>query len=248
MTRGYLAGAGVAAGMRVLEVGCGTGEVTAVLAGLVGPSGHVTAVDRDAVALARARDRMTGLGAGHVRLACADVTADPALPEALGADGFDVLAGRRVLMYLPDPSAVVRRLAGRLRAGGLVVFEEADATMVPGRVTPMPAHDRAGGWLRAMLVAEGADPAMGFHLPAVLAAAGLEVRGVRAEAVIEGQGTQFPLADLVGLMGDRIAAAGVATSAEVAEIRLRIGGERADPAVVYVSGMSFCAWARTPAT
>lgn len=246
MTRRFLAAAGVGPGMRVLEIGCGTGEVTAVLADLVGPGGAVLAVDRDAGVLERARDRMAALGADHVRFARGDVAGEWPGPEDLAEGPFGVLAGRRVLMYLPEPAAVLRRLARRLRPGGLVVFEEADATMVPARLEPMPAHDRATRWLRAMLVAEGADPAMGFHLPGVLAAAGLEVLGVRAEAVIEGQGTQFPLGDLVGLMRDRITAAGVATPGEIDAVRTGIAAERPGDTVVYVAGMSFCGWARLP--
>lgn len=35
----------IEAGLKVLEIGCGQGDCTAVLASIVGPSGHVTAID-----------------------------------------------------------------------------------------------------------------------------------------------------------------------------------------------------------
>jgi SAM-dependent methyltransferase len=36
---------GIAPGMRILEIACGQGDMTAVLAHMVGPDGHITAVD-----------------------------------------------------------------------------------------------------------------------------------------------------------------------------------------------------------
>ena len=62
MTRRLLTESGIGMGMRVLEVGCGGGEVTQILAELVGPSGHVLALDRDAGALATAAERVKAHG------------------------------------------------------------------------------------------------------------------------------------------------------------------------------------------
>ena len=50
--------AGVAPGMRVLDAGCGSGEVTVEPARLVGADGHVTAIDADQVLLERAGERV----------------------------------------------------------------------------------------------------------------------------------------------------------------------------------------------
>ena len=154
VTRRYLAEAGVGPGQRVLEIGCGGGEVTEALAELVGPTGAVVAIDRHQGALAQARERL----AGHtqVEFVCADAAGELAGLDHLEAGIFDVLAGRRVLMYLREPAAVLGRLGRWLRSGGLVVFEESDLSMVPARLQPLPAHDRAVDWIRRTLVAEGA--------------------------------------------------------------------------------------------
>jgi hypothetical protein len=97
-----------------------------------------------------------------------------------------------------------------------------------------------------MLVAEGADTAMGFHLPATLEAAGFRFDRVRAEAVIEGQGKQFSPATLVNLMRPRLVSNGIADEVTIDALLQRIEAERASPTDVYVGAMSFCAWASKP--
>jgi protein-L-isoaspartate O-methyltransferase len=61
-------------GMRVLEIGAGTGYNAALLAELAGPSGQVTTVDLDADTAARAHDhlRAVGYGPDRVRIVCDD--------------------------------------------------------------------------------------------------------------------------------------------------------------------------------
>jgi cyclopropane fatty-acyl-phospholipid synthase-like methyltransferase len=46
-TENFLRGAGIAQGMRVLDIGCGMGDVTMLAAQLVGPAGRVVSIDLD---------------------------------------------------------------------------------------------------------------------------------------------------------------------------------------------------------
>ncbi|MGC4115188.1 MAG: methyltransferase domain-containing protein [Myxococcales bacterium] len=246
MTKRFLAEAGISRGMRAIEIGCGGGEVTQLLAELVGPSGAVVAVDCNLEFLAIARKRMEEHQLNNVQFVPADVAGDLSELGSLRRESYDALAGRRVLMYLPDPAEVLRRLSAWLRRDALVVFEETDSTVIPARLEPRPGHDRALGWLRQMLVAERANTSMGFCLPATLDRAGLRFERVRAEAVIEGQGSQYPLAQLLRLMQARVVAAGIATESELTSLAAQLDEESRAPTSVYVSAMSFCAWARKP--
>ncbi len=65
-TRMIFAEAGIRPGMRVLDIGCGAGDVTFVAADLVGPDGSVVGVDRSPDALARARLRAEQRGLTQV--------------------------------------------------------------------------------------------------------------------------------------------------------------------------------------
>jgi len=62
VTRGFFHDAGVARGMRVLDVGSGAGDVAMFVADMVGPTGEVVGSDRSAEALAAARARVRERG------------------------------------------------------------------------------------------------------------------------------------------------------------------------------------------
>ena len=77
-SRRLLLEAGLRRGMRVADLGCGVGMVTALLAELVGPEGHVVGIDASAAQLAQAREWLNGSGA-NVRFVEASAT-DTGLP------------------------------------------------------------------------------------------------------------------------------------------------------------------------
>jgi len=62
----------LAPGMRVLEIGAGTGYNAALLAELVGPEGHVTSLDIDPAIAEEARAHLAAAGYAGVRVAAAD--------------------------------------------------------------------------------------------------------------------------------------------------------------------------------
>jgi SAM-dependent methyltransferase len=90
--------AGLRGGMRVLDIGCGVGDVSLLAARLVGPKGAVLGIDRAASSVQAANGRATALGINHVRFEQADL-------DSFEADQtFDALVGRLVLLYLADPA------------------------------------------------------------------------------------------------------------------------------------------------
>jgi ubiquinone/menaquinone biosynthesis C-methylase UbiE len=114
--------AGLRPGMRVLDIGCGPGDVSFVAARLVGPTGTVLGVDAapTMVELARARAREKGLSTVHFTLDAVDTI----VPD----EPVDAVIGRLILMHLPHPAATLRRLSSFVRPGGVVAFSENDIT------------------------------------------------------------------------------------------------------------------------
>jgi ubiquinone/menaquinone biosynthesis C-methylase UbiE len=111
-TRTILQAAGLARDMRVLDLGCGAGDAAFVAAELVGSTGEIIGVDQSADSVAKARARAEARVLANVRFTVRDI-------HERAPDGpFDAIIGRLVLMYVPDPAAVLRTQASALRAGG----------------------------------------------------------------------------------------------------------------------------------
>src|SRR5271155_4260626 len=110
-TRHLLQLAGIHPGMRVLDVGCGSGDVAFLAGDLVGSRGKVIGVDRAASAVGWASARARSRGISNVTF----LEGDPA--EMQFDQPFDAVVGRLVLMYYPDPVNTVRKLIRHLRDG-----------------------------------------------------------------------------------------------------------------------------------
>jgi ubiquinone/menaquinone biosynthesis C-methylase UbiE len=101
--------ASIAAGQRVLDVGCGPGALTAELVGRLGPEA-VSAVDPSEPFVEAARERYPGVG---VQRAAAEE-----LPFEAGV--FDAALAQLVVHFMADPVAGLREMA-RVTSGGGVV-------------------------------------------------------------------------------------------------------------------------------
>ena len=158
--------AGLRPAMRVLDIGCGPGDVSFVAARLVGPSGTVLGVDAAPamIELARARAVEKGFSTVHFMQSTIDAIA---LDEPV-----DAVIGRLILMHLPDPAATLRQLSNWVRPGGVIAFAENDITDTRS-IPDMPLFGQVTAGIVRAFEAMGLSPRFGTTLHAVFQDAGL---------------------------------------------------------------------------
>ncbi|MFF6994851.1 class I SAM-dependent methyltransferase [Streptomyces sp. NPDC008313] len=152
--------------MRILDIGCGPGTITADLAELV-PDGHVTGVDHAPGILDRARREAAGRGLSNVGFAVADVHALDFPDET-----FCVVHAHQVLQHVGDPVRALREMHRVTRPGGYIAVRDADYSAM----TWYPRSPGLDDWLDLYLRvarANGGEPDAGRRLRAWALEAGL---------------------------------------------------------------------------
>jgi SAM-dependent methyltransferase len=159
--------AGIGVGHRVLDLGSGMGDVSMLVARLVGASGEVVGIERDATSIERAQARVAAAGLRNVSFLNTDVN------KIVIDQPFDAAVGRFILMFLPDPVSVLRSVARLVRPGGVLAFQE------PSWIPMLALGDRVPLWscvLRSIhetILRSGANPEMGLALYPIFQEVGL---------------------------------------------------------------------------
>ena len=230
---------GIHRGMRCLDVGCGSGEVTLQLARLVAPEGYVVGIDADDVIVDRAR-----VAASRQQASAWFETrnAEDLQEEA----AYDLVHARFLLTHVPQPALVLTRLLRALRPAGTIVLQDID---FPGHVChpPCPAFDRYVDLYQAVVRHRGGDPAIGPRLPALLHDAGVE--DIRLDVVqptfCDGEG-KFVAQVTMEHIREAVVLAGLAAHAEVDAIIVELESFATDPRSLISLPRVFQVWARKP--
>lgn len=150
--------------MRILDVGCGPGTITAGLADRV-PQGHVTAVDAEPGIVAQARELARDRGN-------LDVTTGDVYALDYPDGSFDVVHAHQVLQHLGDPVRALREMRRVTRPGGLVAARDGDY----GAMVWYPELPALDDWLalyQKVARSNGGEPDAGRRLHAWAREAGL---------------------------------------------------------------------------
>lgn len=230
--------AGISPGMTAIDIGCGSGEVTFGLAGLVAPGGRAIGLDMDGVKLDLARHAATERGIGNAEFRQTNVN------EWNEPGTYDAVYSRALLHHLRAPVDLLRRMWAAVRPGGVLVVEDADF----------------GGWLcdppnagfdffvrtyGETVRRNGGDPTIGRKLHRYFREVEIPdaqltlVQGLRHE----GEAKSLAWSTLEG-SSDAILSTGLATEAEVAAALEDLARFTDDLRTLIVGPWIFQAWAR----
>ncbi|MBC7999550.1 MAG: methyltransferase domain-containing protein [Leptolyngbya sp.] len=241
MTERMFVEAGIGGDLRVLDIGCGLGDVSFLLSKLLSDKAQIVGVDSNESILEIARERAKEEQISNIAFEAIDLSS---IPKTLGT--FDAIVGRRVLMYLPKPAETISALANMLVPGGRFAFQEHDATMTPGRTAAFPLHDRLHRWMWETVRREGGNPHLGFDLWTLISDAELKVENIRAQGIVITPSFSHPLANIARAMLPRFLEHNVATEEEIDidTLESRLAEEMTSANTTYVTDMAFCVWGR----
>ena len=237
-TAALLDRAGLAPGMRCVDLGCGGGEVTLEMARLVAPGGSVIGVDLDEVKLGLARRAAAERGLDHVEFRLLNLN-DWDEPGA-----YDAVYCRFVLQHLSQPAALLRRMWAGVRPGGVLIVEDADFD----GFCCHPANEGLDFFLRTyrrVIQRRGGDHAIGRKLYGCLLTAGIPDPRVAVVQPVwtEGEAKTLPWSTLEAT-AEAIVSEQVASAGEVTTALSNLQQFTADPRTLISGPRVFQLWSR----
>ena len=204
-------------GLCVLDIGCGTGAITAGAAKTVGPHGRVIGIDRDEVLLELARTEHASIP--NLRFEYGDVTTLTSCAQ------FDIVNAARTLQWIAEPALAISKMKQAAKPSGVLVVFDYNHTSNKWEPDPpgefklfynaFPAWRSTNRW----------DNEMAEHLPDLFRSAGVvEVKGQVQDEVVERGEPDFPeratlWSDVIGNVGGQLATAGFCTKHQVEAAR-----------------------------
>lgn len=235
---------GVASGWRCLDLGCGPGGITAMLADKVGPSGRVVGVDADPVFLEHARTQALSAERANVEFVAAD-----AYDTKLPGGAFDLVHVRFLASTAGEPERLFREAARTARPGGWVAFQEPDISSL--RCFPAhPAWDRLRDAIAEAFVRVGGDVELGQRLYSLARRAGLE--DVQYRPFLVGVRSGDPMTDYMPTTAESMRSAllqhGLMTQVDLDSAIAACRSHLARPDTVFTTYTVIQVWGRTSTT
>jgi len=207
-TERFFREAGVGSGQRVLDLGSGAGDVSMLLSRIVGATGSVTGVEWNSESVARARERAAHAGLTNVEFIASDVSEIPV------ESPFDAAVGRLILEFLPNPVAVLRSTAQRVKPGGVLAFLEPSWRPMLRFAEGLPLVFQSAMIAYETLKRCDADVEFGIKLSRAFQAAGLPPPKIRIHTpIVEPLETGRWLRDLLVSLNDRMSRCGISPDA-----------------------------------
>ncbi len=118
-TQQFLLDSGLKKNMRVLEIGCGTGEMSCWVAKQIGPNGQMVAVDQSEQQIEITKQLALSQGISNLECRALDIKHLDTLEGE-----FDLIFCRWVIIFLKDPHAGLRMMYNKLKTGGILACED----------------------------------------------------------------------------------------------------------------------------
>ena len=116
------------AGLKVLDVGCGTGAISKGIAARVGQSGHVTGIDNTQSFIISGKE--TYKSVSNLTLIHADIF------QYKSEEKFDLIVSARTLQWLNNPAEAIIKMKSLLKPGGTISILDYNHTAIEWKPEP----------------------------------------------------------------------------------------------------------------
>ncbi len=233
---------GVGAGWRCLDLGCGVGGITDLLAARAGPSGRVVGLDSDPSKLGAARAWAQGQGLDAV-----EFVEDDAYQSRLDRAAFDLVHVRFLFSTAGQIDALLAEALALTARGGVLAVQEPDVETL-NCFPPHPAWERLKSALEGVFGAIGGDVRLAQRLYRLLRGADLEEVAYRPFLVgaTSDQAMADYLPQTVESVRSTILDQGLLTEPELDDALAACRAHLADPDTVSTSYLVAQVWGRKP--
>jgi SAM-dependent methyltransferase len=205
--------AGFGPGQTLLDLGCGPGSMTLDLSKLVGPEGHVIALDISERFIEHVRARAAREGLRNIAVRVADIR-----HVDLDEESLDGAIARWVIMFSEDPGNVVKQVARALKPGGTLAvmeyFQFRSMSLWPGG----EAFERVYRAVHELIRRHGGNPDIGGSVPQLMTEHGLRLVDLHPTFRTGRPGSPlWEWLEMTGRNHDNLVKAGLLTDAQLQE-------------------------------
>jgi SAM-dependent methyltransferase len=238
-SRQLLEKAGLSKGLRVADIGCGTGLVSLWIATQVGAEGRVVGVDMSCEQLKVAQANAAAAGLTNVSF-----QEGSAYETNLPSGQFDMIYSRFLMCHISEPAKALREMRALLKPDGILVCEDHDDGGIFSE-PPTRAYQRLVEISDAVNRARGLDSYIGLKLPRLVGEAGFTRPEVMVKQIAELRGPNKRFWEITLREATQaILAAGAATQEELDTICAGLRTVAEDETTLVMLARVTQVWAR----
>lgn len=200
-------------GQKILEVGCGMGGATRMMARLLDNTGFIYAIDMNPAYVTYVEKKLSSDGYQNFSIQQKNIAS---LHEK---NKYDVIYGRAVLHHIPHAKKIINELLDALKPGGLIAFEEPimDTAFAQPEVKDFP---RLFDWYINLGKNKGCDYLIGKNLDLYFQS--LEIKILESQIIqiiIRNQLEKDALLELVDTLKEQFLDSHIATESEIHRVK-----------------------------